>query len=124
MARNIEIKARVESVEALAERVAAIADEGPIVMFQDDTFFMCERGHMKLRAFSATEGQLIFYQRPNAKGPKESCYIISYRRAGFVAGSAVTCVWSSRESSKTTNSVRRWQDSCAPRPGRGSGSIR
>jgi predicted adenylyl cyclase CyaB len=77
MARNIEIKARVESVETLAERVAAIADEGPIVMFQDDTFFMCERGRMKLRAFSATEGQLIFYQRPNAKGPKESCYIIS-----------------------------------------------
>jgi len=77
MARNIEIKARIESVEALAERVAAIADEGPIVMFQDDTFFACERGRMKLRALSATEGQLIFYQRPNEKGPKESCYIIS-----------------------------------------------
>ena len=39
MARNIEIKARIESVESLAERVAAIADEGPIEMLQDDTFF-------------------------------------------------------------------------------------
>jgi predicted adenylyl cyclase CyaB len=77
MARNIEIKARIESVESLAERVAAIADEGPIEMLQDDTFFTCERGRIKLRAFSATEGQLIFYQRPNGKGPKESSYIIS-----------------------------------------------
>jgi predicted adenylyl cyclase CyaB len=77
MARNIEIKARIESVEWLAERVAAIADEGPIEMFQDDTFFTCERGRIKLRAFSATEGQLIFYQRSNGKGPKESSYIIS-----------------------------------------------
>jgi predicted adenylyl cyclase CyaB len=77
MARNVEIKARIESVEALAERVAAIADEGPIEMFQDDTFFMCERGRIKLRALSETEGQLIFYQRPNEKGPKESSYIVS-----------------------------------------------
>lgn len=77
MARNIEIKGRIESVEALAEKIAAIADEGPIEMLQDDTFFKCERGRLKLRAFSATEGQLIFYQRPNEKGPKESSYIIS-----------------------------------------------
>jgi predicted adenylyl cyclase CyaB len=77
MPRNVEIKARIESLEALAERVAAIADEGPIEMFQDDTFFMCERGRIKLRALSETEGQLIFYQRPNEKGPKESSYIVS-----------------------------------------------
>ena len=77
VARNIEIKARIESVEALAERIAAIADKGPIEMFHDDTFFTCERGRMKLRVFSATEGQLIFYQRPKEKGPKESRYIIS-----------------------------------------------
>ena len=76
MVRNIEIKARIESVEALAERVAAIANEGPIEIPQDDTFFACERGRMKLRALSATEGQLIFYQRPNQKGPKESAYIL------------------------------------------------
>jgi predicted adenylyl cyclase CyaB len=77
MARNVEIKARIQSIEALAERISAIADEGPIEMLQDDTFFTCARGRIKLRALSATEGQLIFYQRPNEKGPKESSYIIS-----------------------------------------------
>src|SRR5262245_2359428 len=115
MARNVEIKARIQSIEALAERVSAIADEGPIEMLQDDTFFTCERGRIKLRAFSATEGQLIFYQRPNEKGPKESSYIIfSHRRTGLAARSALTCLWSSWASSKTPNSVRRWQNSCAP----------
>ncbi len=77
MARNIEIKARIESVEAMAPKAAALADQGPIELHQDDTFFACQQGRLKLRAFSATEGQLIFYQRPNQKGPKESFFIIA-----------------------------------------------
>ena len=77
MTRNVEIKARIQNIETLAEKISAIADEGPIEMLQDDTFFACERGRIKLRAFSATEGQLIFYQRQNQTGPKESSYIIS-----------------------------------------------
>lgn len=76
-ARNVEIKARIESVEALAPRVAALADQGPVEIDQDDAFFACERGRIKLRAFSATEGQLIFYRRANQAGPKESRFVIS-----------------------------------------------
>ena len=34
MARNIEIKAHVESIEALAAKAAAIADEGPIEIIE------------------------------------------------------------------------------------------
>jgi predicted adenylyl cyclase CyaB len=77
MARNIEIKARIESVEALSTRAAVLADQGPIELLQDDTFFTCERGRLKLRAFSANEGQLIFYQRPNQTGPKESFFLMA-----------------------------------------------
>jgi predicted adenylyl cyclase CyaB len=77
MTRNIEIKARIESVEVIAAKVADLADQGPIDIVQDDTFFVCERGRMKLRAFSSTEGQLIFYQRPNQAGPRESVFVIS-----------------------------------------------
>ncbi len=75
--RNVEIKARISSVEALVPRVAALADQGPIEIEQDDTFFVCERGRIKLRALSATEGQLIFYRRANQAGPKESRFVIS-----------------------------------------------
>ena len=77
MARNVEIKARIESVEALMPRAAALADQGPTEIVQDDTFFACASGRLKLRAFSATSGQLIFYQRPDQAGPKESFFLIS-----------------------------------------------
>jgi len=77
MARNVEIKARIESVEALKQRAAALADQGPTEIVQDDTFFACPNGRLKLRAFSATSGQLIFYQRPDRAGPKESFFLIS-----------------------------------------------
>jgi predicted adenylyl cyclase CyaB len=61
----------------MSTRAAALADEGPIESLQDDTFFTCERGRLKLRVLSANAGQLIFYQRPNHTGPKESFYIIA-----------------------------------------------
>ena len=77
MARNVEIKARIQSIEALAPLVAALADRGPIEIVQDDTFFRCESGRLKLRAFSREEGELIFYRRANQHGPKESFYLRS-----------------------------------------------
>ncbi|ABQ25724.1 class IV adenylate cyclase [Geotalea uraniireducens] len=77
MARNIEIKARIENVEAIIPKAAALADKGPIEILQDDTFFTCPNGRLKLRAFSSTEGELIFYRRPDQAGPKESFYLIS-----------------------------------------------
>jgi predicted adenylyl cyclase CyaB len=75
MARNIEIKARIESIAAILPRVAAIADQGPIEILQDDTFFRCEKGRLKLRAFSDSAGELIFYRRADQEGPKESFYV-------------------------------------------------
>lgn len=77
MARNIEIKAFIESVEAVIPKAAALADKGPIEIVQDDTFFVCPNGRLKLRAFSSAEGELIFYRRPDQAGPKESFYLIS-----------------------------------------------
>jgi len=56
MPRNVEIKARIESVDTLLPRVKAIADSGPTEIFQDDTFFSCPNGRLKLRAFSESAG--------------------------------------------------------------------
>ena len=94
-ARNVEIKARIESVEAVAPRVAALADQGPIEIEQDDAFFVCERGRIKLRAFSATEGQLIFYRRANQAGPKESRFVISPTAAPDSLRDALTLAYGS-----------------------------
>jgi predicted adenylyl cyclase CyaB len=75
MARNIEIKARIPHVSALYERAITLATEGPTEILQDDTFFACPSGRLKLRAFSNTEGELIFYRRSDEHGPKESFYV-------------------------------------------------
>ena len=77
MARKIEIKARLQSVDALAPKAAALATKGPIELDQDDTFFQCDSGRMKLRVFPNGSGELIFYRRANQHGPKESFYLIS-----------------------------------------------
>jgi len=77
MSRNVEIKARIQSVALIAPKVAALATEGPLDLAQDDTFFKCETGRLKLRAFSNDAGELIFYQRVNQSGPKESFYLRS-----------------------------------------------
>ena len=77
VARNVEIKARIESVSAVAEKANAIATEAPCTIFQDDTFFNCDNGRLKLRAFDNGSGQLIFYRRADQEGPKESFYVLS-----------------------------------------------
>ena len=75
MARNVEIKAHIESVEALVPKAAAIASQGPIEIDQDDTFFRCDNGRLKLRVFGRGEGELIFYRRADVDGPRESFYL-------------------------------------------------
>jgi predicted adenylyl cyclase CyaB len=75
LAKNIEIKARVGDMTALhanAKRLAAMPAER---IPQDDTFFNCTNGRLKLREFSAQQGELIFYQRENKLGPKQSFYL-------------------------------------------------
>jgi predicted adenylyl cyclase CyaB len=75
MARNIEIKARIASVAALRARAASLASGGPTEILQDDTFFNCPAGRLKLRTFANNTGELIFYRRSDERGPKESYYV-------------------------------------------------
>lgn len=77
VARNIEIKARVTDMAALMATASGIADKGPIELIQDDTFFHCPGGRLKLRTFSDGQGELIFYRRADEHGPKESFYVRS-----------------------------------------------
>jgi predicted adenylyl cyclase CyaB len=77
MPRNVEIKARVPEPGRLLDAVIDIADRGPTVFAQDDTFFACPAGRLKLRTFSETEGQLIFYRRDDVEGPKLSEFVIA-----------------------------------------------
>jgi len=75
-ARNVEIKARVARLDELEARAREIADQGPFDLLQEDTFFGCASGRLKLREFSPDRGEVIFYKRPDIPGPKLCDYTI------------------------------------------------
>jgi adenylate cyclase class IV len=77
MSHNIEIKARVDNMCALVARVSKIADHGPVIIAQEDTFFNCAAGRLKLRKLGPDNGQLIFYNRPDQAGPGLSFFLCS-----------------------------------------------
>ncbi len=77
MNRNIEIKAQVADLTALRRVVENLAEEGPETVEQEDTFFTCRRGRLKLRRCTASvQAELIYYERPDSCGPKESRYLV------------------------------------------------
>jgi predicted adenylyl cyclase CyaB len=77
MPRNIEIKARIGSVAALLPRVRLVADRGPWEIRQDDTYFACASGRLKLRTSPDEGGELIYYRRDSQRSPRESFYLRS-----------------------------------------------
>ncbi len=93
MARNIEIKARIAGVQQLLSRATALAGQPAVEIAQDDTFFACPNGRLKLRAFSPERGELIFYQRADQQGPKESFYLLSPTASPDTLREALTLAW-------------------------------
>ena len=78
MPANVEIKARIDSVEALLPLARALSDDEHLqLIHQDDTFFDAPHGRLKLRVFGDGSGELIHYQRPDADGPKVSDYLLA-----------------------------------------------
>jgi predicted adenylyl cyclase CyaB len=76
MPRNIEIKAKVRDFDQLRQRVEQISDTPVEVIPQTDTFFQTPQGRLKLRELP-DRGELIYYERMDATGPKQSNYFIS-----------------------------------------------
>ena len=69
---NVEIKARLRDRATVEALVRVCADYGPELIVQEDVFFPCESGRLKLRTFSDGCGELIFYRRLDTEGPTES----------------------------------------------------
>jgi predicted adenylyl cyclase CyaB len=76
MPANIEIKARVRDFESLQQATAQLSVTPCQIISQEDTFFNCPNGRLKLRELSAHCAQLIYYQRQDITGPKHSEYQI------------------------------------------------
>ncbi len=73
-ARNLEIKAWASDFERQRERAEALSDSGPELLRQDDTFFCCPNGRLKLRRLADDHGEILYYERADSSGPSESKY--------------------------------------------------
>lgn len=76
MPSNVEIKARVHDFSALRSRAEQLSDTVVQVIPQVDTFFFTAKGRLKLRELGPSNGQLVYYERPDRGGPKRSDYHI------------------------------------------------
>ncbi len=73
---NIEIKARVNDFAGLQRKAEQLSDTPCQVIPQEDTFFNCPVGRIKLRELGPQHGQLVYYLRQDISGPKHSDYKI------------------------------------------------
>ena len=77
MPTNIEIKARVHDFGRFKAEVESIGDGPAEVLDQVDVFFGATGGRLKLRTEGDSSGELIFYRRESAGGPRPSRYSIA-----------------------------------------------
>ena len=73
--KNIEIKARITSIDNLLSKIRVLCEKEPVEIQQTDTFFHCTNGRLKLREFSNGSGEIIYYNRKDTGGPKLSEYL-------------------------------------------------
>ncbi len=74
---NIEVKARLSNFELTKSFVEELCGLDHQVLIQEDSYFFCKNGRLKLRKFSDIEGELIFYDRKEEHAAKKSLYSIS-----------------------------------------------
>lgn len=60
MPTNIEFKARIHDFAAASDTAGALAGSPPeIIIRQEDVFFQCAKGRLKLRILDEMQGELI-----------------------------------------------------------------
>jgi adenylate cyclase class IV len=59
----------------MRSRVESLGTTAPQELVQIDTFYNVPTGRLKLREFADGTGELIYYERPDAVGPKVSNYV-------------------------------------------------
>jgi len=75
VASNLELKTRLQDLQTALDRGLSqgATDEG--ILVQEDTYFRCSQGRLKLRCFGDGTSELIAYQRPNRGSARYSEYI-------------------------------------------------
>jgi len=71
----VEIKARLSEFSSIQRKLARLTQAEPALIEQEDVFFHTPQGRLKLRIFSESSGELIYYQRQDEPTPKESQFM-------------------------------------------------
>lgn len=74
IARNIELKARLQNLEVARKIAQSFATSHLGIQYQTDTYFHCFHGRLKLREIVGQTAQLIWYERPDISDAKGSNY--------------------------------------------------
>jgi predicted adenylyl cyclase CyaB len=77
MPANIEIKALLTNPAAANAVAARLSDTSPETIQQEDFFFACNRGRLKLRIFAPNREELIRYERSDVADARVSRYLIA-----------------------------------------------
>jgi len=77
VARNIELKAVARDPARLRERASELSGSPGETLVQEDTFFQCDHGRLKLRDFGGDRGELIWYERSDEDRERQSTYTIA-----------------------------------------------
>lgn len=115
--RNVEIKARLHSIDAAREIAARIATKPLKVLHQVDTYFFCSHGRLKLRETQGEFSQLVWYDRCDVESAKTSNYQLvdvanpAALKAALAAAHGVRCVVDKRRELYLWKNVRIHLDS-------------
>ena len=96
MRHNIELKARLPSLDdahAIARQLAAeqLGDQ-----HQVDTYFVCRSGRLKLREIAGQRSELIWYERPDQEESKACRYLVVPVEDAAGLKQALTGAWGIR----------------------------
>ncbi|ACF14033.1 adenylate cyclase [Chloroherpeton thalassium ATCC 35110] len=90
MAQNVEVKAKIDSIDTFIKKASQLSNQESETISQEDIFFNCSNGRLKLRMIDEKKGQLIAYERPDSSGPKISSYKIYETPAPHVLKETLT----------------------------------
>jgi predicted adenylyl cyclase CyaB len=76
MPTYIEFKAKIRDYHAASATAMALSGARPRIITQEDVFFQCSKGRLKLRILGERQGELIHYLRDDVSGPKPSFYTV------------------------------------------------
>jgi len=77
LARNLEIKCRLDNFKIVRKRILEIKRFAFLNEIQVDVYYKIKKGRLKLRIINSERGSLIFYERKEKTSKRISNYLIS-----------------------------------------------